>query len=104
MLHGQARLTIWPFRDGEGLAALTVAGRITTDSAEALRDLALAGLGIIRVSDFVVHDAIADGRLVPLLQAEHASEEVPVWAITAPGRHRMPRIRAFVDFMAAHAA
>ncbi|GGJ24307.1 LysR family transcriptional regulator [Neoroseomonas lacus] len=104
MLHGQARLTIWPFHDGEGLAALTVPGRLATDSAEALRDMALAGLGVIRISEFVVREDIAAGRLVSLLAAQHASEEVPVWAITAPGRHRMPRIRAFVDFLAAHAA
>lgn len=103
-LHGQARMTAWPFRDGAGIATLTVRGPASTDSAEALRDMAIAGLGIIRVSAFMVRDAIAAGQLVPLLEAEHASEEVPVWAITAPGRHRMPRIRAFVDFMAANAA
>lgn len=104
MLHGQARFTLWPFRDGEGLAALTVPWRLATDSAEALRDMALAGLGIIRISEFVVREDIAAGRLRALLAAQHASEEIPVWAITAPGRHRMPRIRAFVDFLAAHAA
>ena len=104
MLHGQARLTLWPFRDGDGLAALAVPGRLATDSAEALRDMALSGLGIIRISEFVVREDIAAGRLRSLLAAQHASEEVPVWAITAPGRHRMPRIRAFVDFLAAHAA
>ncbi len=82
---------------------MLVRGPVTTDSAEALRDLALAGLGIIRVSEFLVRGAIRDRQLVPLLEAEHASEEVPVWAITAPGRHRMPRIQAFVDFVAAHA-
>ncbi|RYI93368.1 MAG: LysR family transcriptional regulator, partial [Acetobacteraceae bacterium] len=66
-----------------------------------LRDMALAGMGIIRVSEFLVRGALRDGRLVPLLEAEHASEEVPVWAIMAPGRHRMPRIQAFVDYVAA---
>lgn len=104
VLHGLARMTVWPFRDGDRIATLNVRGPITSDSAEALRDMALAGLGIIRVSEFMVRDAIAGGRLVSLLAAEHASEEVPVWAITAPGRHRMPRIRAFVDFVAARAA
>ncbi|MBR0672540.1 LysR family transcriptional regulator [Neoroseomonas soli] len=104
VLHGLARMTVWPFRDGDRIAALNVRGPVTSDSAEALRDMALAGLGIIRVSEFMVRDAIDDGRLVALLGAEHASEDVPVWAITAPGRHRMPRIRAFVDFVAARAA
>lgn len=104
VLHGLARMTVWPFRDGERIAALNLRGPVASDSAEALRDMALAGLGIIRVSEFMVRDAIADGRLVALLEAEHASEEVPVWALIAPGRHRMPRIRAFVDFVAARAA
>lgn len=104
VLHGQARMTAWPFRDGAGIATMTVRGPAATDSAEALRDMAIAGLGIIRVSEFMVRDALADGRLVALLEADHAREEVPVWAITAPGRHRMPRIRAFVDFIAARGA
>lgn len=104
VLHGQARMTAWPFREGEGIATMAVRGPAATDSAEALRDMALAGLGIIRASEFMVRDALADGRLVALLTAAHASEDVPVWAITAPGRHRMPRIRAFVEFVAARAA
>lgn len=102
-LHGQSRMTAWPFRDREGISILSVRGPAATDSAEALQDMAIAGMGIIRVSEFMVRDAIAAGRLVTLLDAEHASEEVPIWAVTAPGRHRMPRIRAFVDFVAARA-
>ncbi|WP_205082667.1 LysR family transcriptional regulator [Paracraurococcus ruber] len=104
VLRGQARLTAWPFRGAAGLQTLTVRGVATTDSAEALRDMALAGLGIIRVSGFIVARDIAEGRLVPLLEAEHVSEEVPVWAVTAPGRHRLPRVQAFVEFLAARAA
>jgi hypothetical protein len=28
---------------------------------------------------------------------------VPVWAVMAPGRQRMPRVQAFVDFVAERA-
>jgi DNA-binding transcriptional LysR family regulator len=104
VLRGSARLTAWPFRTTMGLQTLTVHGIATTDSAEALRDMALAGLGIIRVTAFIVARDIAEGRLVPLFEAEHVSEEVPVWAVTAPGRHRLPRVQAFVDFLARNAA
>lgn len=104
VLRGSARLTTWPFRTTMGLQTLTVHGIATTDSAEALRDMALAGLGIIRVTAFIVARDIAEGRLVPLFEAEHVSEEVPVWAVTAPGRHRLPRVQAFVDFLARNAA
>ena len=107
VLHGLARLTAWPFRAGAGAASgirtLAVRGRATTDSAEALRDMALAGLGIVRVTEFLVAGDLAAGRLVPLLGAEHVSEEVPVWAMMAPGRQRMPRVQAFVDFVAERA-
>lgn len=104
VLRGLARLTAWPFRTATGLQTLTAHGVATTDSAEALRDMALAGLGIIRVSAFIVARDIAEGRLVVLFEDEHVSEDVPVWAVTAPGRHRLPRIQAFVDFLASHAA
>lgn len=104
VLRGLARLTAWPFRTGAGLQTLTVRGIATTDSAEALRDMALAGLGIIRVSGFVVAQDISEGRLVPLFEDAHVSEEVPVWAVTAPGRHRLPRVQAFVEFLARQAA
>lgn len=103
VLRGGARLTVWPFRTASGLQSLTVRGVATTDSAEALRDMALAGLGIIRVSAFIVARDIVEGRLVALFEAEHVSEEVPVWAVTAPGRHRLPRVQAFVDYVARHA-
>ncbi len=108
VLHGLARLTAWPFRAGAaagaaGIRTLAVRGRATTDSAEALRDMALAGLGVVRVTEFLVAGDLAAGRLVPLLGAEHVSEEVPVWAVMAPGRQRMPRVQAFVDFVAERA-
>ena len=66
--------------------------------------MALAGLGVIRVSGFVVARDIGEGRLLPLFEDLHVSEDVPVWAVTAPGRHRLPRVQAFVDFLARHAA
>ncbi len=103
VLRGLARLTAWPFRSATGLQTLGVRGVATTDSAEALRDMALAGLGIIRVSAFIVARDIAEGRLVPLFEELHVSEDVPVWAVTAPGRHRLPRVQVFVDFLAQHA-
>ena len=104
VLRGLARLTVWPFRSATGLQTLTVHGVATTDSAEALRDMALAGLGIIRVSGFIVARDIAEGRLVELFEDLHMSEEVPVWAVTVPGRHRLPRVQVFVEFLAQHAA
>jgi DNA-binding transcriptional LysR family regulator len=85
VLRGLYRLTTSPFRTATGLQTLTVRGVATTDIAEALRDMALAGLGVIRVSVFIAARDILEGQLVPLFQDLHVSEDVLVWAVTAPG-------------------
>jgi DNA-binding transcriptional LysR family regulator len=91
----------WPFHTAEGINRLAIAGTFTCDSADLLRDMAVAGLGIARLADFMVAGAVQQGALVPLLRDSHIPEGFPIHALTVPGRHRAPRIKAFIDFVAA---
>lgn len=91
----------WPFHTHEGINRLAVSGTFTTDNADLLLDMAVAGLGIARLADFMVARAIRQGTLVPLLADSQMPEAFPIHALTVPGRHRAPRIRAFIDFMVA---
>jgi DNA-binding transcriptional LysR family regulator len=43
--------------------------------------------------------AVHAGRLHPVLAESHVSEPVPLSAIYPQGRHRMPKVRAFLDFL-----
>ena len=61
--------------------------------------LAVAGAGIVRLSDLLVGEAVRRGLLVPLLADQHVVESVPVSAVYPQGRHRMAKVRAFVDFV-----
>lgn len=90
----------WPFHTHEGINRLAVTGSFTSDNADLLLDMAVAGLGIARLADFMVERAVQQGALVPLLTDCHVPESFPIHALTVPGRHRAPRIRAFVDFLA----
>ena len=90
----------WPFHTHEGINRLEVSGTFTSDNADLLLDMAVAGLGIARLADFMVARAVREGALVPLLVDSHVPESFPVHALTVPGRHRAPRIRAFIDFLA----
>ncbi|MFH1346001.1 MAG: LysR family transcriptional regulator [Pseudomonadota bacterium] len=91
----------WPFHTHEGINRLAVSGTFTSDNADLLLDMAVAGLGIARLADFMVARALRQGTLVPLLPDSQMPESFPIHALTVPGRHRAPRIKAFVDFVAA---
>jgi DNA-binding transcriptional LysR family regulator len=89
----------WPFATRDGVKHVEVGGNATASSADALLQLALMGLGVIRLSDVIVGAAVAEGRLVPLLQEQHHSEPLPLHAVYPQGRHRSPRVAAMVDFL-----
>ena len=89
----------WPFAMREGVQHVEVSGNATASSADTLLQLALMGLGVIRLSDVIVGAAVAEGRLVPLLQEQHHSEPLPLHAVYPQGRHRSPRVAAMVDFL-----
>ncbi len=44
-------------------------------------------------------DALREGSLVPVLLDYHVAEPTPLSAVYPQGRHRMPRVRAFLDFL-----
>jgi DNA-binding transcriptional LysR family regulator len=89
----------WPFRHGDGVRIVEVKSKIVVDDAEVALRLAIAGAGILRVSDVLVGEAVRRGLLVPLFVDEHVSEALPVSAAYPQGRHRQAKVRAFVDFV-----
>ncbi len=91
----------WPFDTPAGVQHLEVSGNATASSADAVLQLAMMGLGVIRLSDVIVGAAIAQGTLVPLLEDIHHREPLPLHAVYPQGRHRSPRVAAMVDFLMA---
>ena len=91
--------TEWPFRGPRGTRSIAVRGNLAVDNAETLYEAALAGLGIIRLSDLVVGPAIHGGQLVPILVDVHQPEPLPLHAVYAPERRRPPRIEAVLQFL-----
>jgi DNA-binding transcriptional LysR family regulator len=89
----------WPFATREGVQHLEVSGNLNASSAESLLQLALLGVGVIRLSDAIVGAAIAEGKLVPLLREQHYAEPLPLHAVSPQGRHRSPRVAAMIEFL-----
>lgn len=92
-------LARWSFYTPEGVNHLSVSGDITSDSGDVLLDLVLGGHGILRALELPAAEYVRRGELVVLLADVHVSEPTPIWAVTPPGRNRVPRVRAFLDFL-----
>lgn len=91
---------VWPFRRDGRDYALTVKGSVEANNGETLTQLALAGVGVTRVGNFSVADAIEDGRLVPLLEEFNPGDREPIHAVFVGGANMPARVRVFVDFLA----
>tara|TARA_R100000935_G_C2838485_1_gene169599 strand:- start:613 stop:1515 length:903 start_codon:yes stop_codon:yes gene_type:complete len=90
---------VWPFRREDEEYALTVSGNIEANNGETLGQLAMAGVGVARVGAFSVAAEIADGRLVPLLEAYNPGDVEEIHAVFVGGANLPARVRCFVDYL-----
>lgn len=98
-ISGAPQLRRWPFDTSQGTEYVEVGGNVSANNAETLLQLATHGVGIIRLTDVIVGGAIRAGALVPVLTDVHHVEPVPLSAVYPHGRHKSPRVAAFVSFL-----
>lgn len=89
----------WPFDTDDGIRVVNVGGNVAANNAETVLQLAVAGVGITRLTDVIVGDALRRGELVPILTDWHHVEPVPLFATYPSGRNLSPKVRAMVDFL-----
>jgi LysR family transcriptional regulator for bpeEF and oprC len=97
------RLREWWFQENGRVYSKTVSGSLHANNSEALLVAAVAGLGIANVSHFIAREAVAAGKVKPIL-TRYAAPGPPVHAVYLKSHNVAPKVRAFVDFLAANAA
>lgn len=85
------------FQDGRA-HEIAASGNFEGNSADVLLHAALAGMGIARLSHYLVEERIRAGELVRILPEYH-QKNAEVVVIFAEKRLLAPRTRAFVDFL-----
>ena len=91
---------VWGYHDARGRwQAVRGRRRLRVNNGDFLREAAIAGAGVAIEPTFIVHRAVADGRLVPIL-TDVAWPEIGAYAVYPQTRHLSARVRAFVDFLA----
>lgn len=96
VLNGRRR---WTFQRDGVRHDVGVQGPVHADHGEALRDAAIAGLGLTLQALWNVREPAADGRLVQVLTDYDVTPESSVWAVF-PGRRTVSaKAQAFVGLL-----
>lgn len=90
----------WELRDMRLTGDFRAAAIMTVNNIEAAIRLSAAGMGIAYVPDFVVREAINEGQLQEVLPG-CCVKDGHFSVLWPASRYLSPRIRCFIDFMAA---
>lgn len=91
-------LNQWPLRTAQG-DNWAITPSLRASSGETLRQLALAGGGIVCLADFMTAEDRAAGRLVPVLEAHTVEVRQPVHAVYYRNTALASRIGCFLDYV-----
>lgn len=87
----------WPFVLNGELHRVSLSGRLTTTSVEAVRAIALNGSGIAMLARWDVRRYLASGQLVELTLEDAATEQLSIWAVMPTRRYVPSRVKVFLD-------
>lgn len=90
---------LWQFQQNGRRFSPEVRSRLTFNNGEAVRDAAIAGLGVAILPGFITADARRDGRLVDIL-ADAGTRALPIMAVWPQVTPVPAKLRQFIDHLA----
>ena len=94
-LQGQAN---WRFYEDGKLISVHVTGPVRCNSPLAAREAAIAGLGFAALPSYLAEPAIAEGKLVSVLDGSVPTGQT-LQAVYPHRRHLAGKVRALIDFL-----
>ncbi|GFZ89745.1 LysR family transcriptional regulator [Dyella caseinilytica] len=95
---GPERHWRFPRPDGKGEEYVTVRGRLDVNGGMALREAAIAGLGIILQPQMMLQEDLDSGRLIRLFP-NWPAPSWPVHVVYLPDRRMPPKLESFIHFL-----
>jgi DNA-binding transcriptional LysR family regulator len=91
----------WPLIDKGTERTIPPSGNVQASDGDALRTLAISGVGLVRLASFMVRDDIAADRLVSVLEDFNPGDIDELHAVYLGQGGLLPvRIRVFLEFLA----
>jgi DNA-binding transcriptional LysR family regulator len=91
-------LNQWPLRHASG-QHWQITPTLKASSGETLRQLALEGVGLVCLADFMTHEDRAERRLVQVLEAHTVDVLQPIHAVYYRNTALASRITCFLDYV-----
>lgn len=88
----------WQLMDGDKIITVRPQGRFKADNGTALVAAATAGLGIAYLPDWLTHEHVASGALVPVM-TRHPPPAAGAYVIRPQGQHPARKIRALTELL-----
>lgn len=99
----QRAIPHWPFLVDGQRVAVEIGEVVRVNDGDVMRELALAGAGLARLSLYHAWEDLQAGRLVPVLEDFNTGDLEPIHAVYLGKPDRLPpRTRAVLDFLQAH--
>lgn len=98
-----ADVTLWQFRQSGRMRSPQIGGRLTLNNGEAIRDMAIAGLGLAMLPGFIVSAELRKGSLVEILK-HFETRTLPISAVWPPVTPMPAKLRVMIDHLAAELA
>jgi DNA-binding transcriptional LysR family regulator len=99
--YSGARDSRWAYTDPSGQkGAIEPTARTKANNGTFLRDMAIAGSGVVTLPTFITYRAICSGELIDLMP-NYSWRELTAYAVYPKTRYLPLRVRAFIDFLAA---
>ena len=91
----------WQLTDGDKTITVRPQGRFKADNGTALLAAAIAGLGIAYLPDWLTHEHVASGALVPVM-TRHPPPPAGAYVVRPPGQHPARKIRVLTELLIAY--
>jgi DNA-binding transcriptional LysR family regulator len=92
--------SVWQFRGDDGaVSGIPMQSRVSANNGEAMRDMAIAGLGIALLPLFVAHEALRKGQLIRVAEKLKPTP-LPISVVWPPVKPMPMKLRAIVDHLA----
>lgn len=105
LVHAELESRSWMFRKGEQLISQPIVPFMQADNQLVLLQLAVAGIGVVRLSELSIHEEVRKGLLTRIMTDYHcvsSSGSLPSLRVLYPSRRLPKRTRVFVNELVSH--